>query len=202
MAAALIARMRRNIEKKFGDEIRFFKGLLDTPRGVGAVMPTSIGMARRMASVIDTDSGLPVLELGPGTGVITRAILERGVPAEMLHCIEYSPEFARQMRRAFPAVTIIEGDAFALAETLGPDAPPVFDCVISALPLLNFPQAMREGLIHDLLERIPPGRPVVQFSYGPRPPVRPGPKLAVRRLDFVLRNVPPAQIWLYTRPAS
>src|SRR3546814_12630828 len=64
--------------RKFDEEIRFFKGWIDGPKSVGAILPTSTITARRMASVVDPSSGLPVLELGPGTGIITKAILARG----------------------------------------------------------------------------------------------------------------------------
>lgn len=190
---------RSKIEKNFGDEIRFFKGWMKNPRNVGSVIPTSEVMARRMASVIDVNSGLPVLELGPGTGVITRAILQRGISPEQLTCVEYSPEFAKKLRHDFEAVNIIEGNAFDLDTVLGEANASQFDCVVSALPLLSFPKAMRTSLIKNLLNRIPLGRPVVQFSYGPLSPVPPIPGVSIRHLEFVFRNVPPAQIWTYKK---
>jgi phosphatidylethanolamine/phosphatidyl-N-methylethanolamine N-methyltransferase len=170
--------------------------------GVGSVIPTSDRACARMASVIDVMSGLPVLELGPGTGVVTRAILNRGIAPEKLTCVEYSHEFATALKRDHPRVNVIEGDAFNLNETLGEAAGTRFDCVISVMPLLSFPPAMRDMLVDDLLTRIAPGRPVVQLTYGPRSPVRATPMRRVRHFDFVLRNVPPAQLWIYTRPLS
>ncbi len=71
--------IRKTLAEKFDDELRFFKGWIDKPKAVGSIVPTSSFTAKRMASVIDVSSGLPVLEVGPGTGVITRAILARGV---------------------------------------------------------------------------------------------------------------------------
>ncbi|MDQ9592448.1 hypothetical protein RF080_13990, partial [Serratia marcescens] len=68
----------KKLAEKFGEEIRFFKGWMHGPKAVGSILPTSSITARRMASVVNPHSGLPVLELGPGTGVITRAILNRG----------------------------------------------------------------------------------------------------------------------------
>jgi phosphatidylethanolamine/phosphatidyl-N-methylethanolamine N-methyltransferase len=188
---------RGKIEKSFGDEIRFFKGWMKNPKNVGSIIPTSQHMARRMASVIDTGSGLPVLELGPGTGVITRAILNEGVSADQLYCVEYSPEFAKKLRHDFAGVHIVEGNAFDLDATLGDANHLSFDCVVSALPLLSFSRALRIKLIKDLLGRIPAGRPVVQFSYGPLSPVPPMPGIRVRHLEMVFRNIPPAQIWTY-----
>lgn len=198
-----IGALRGAFSARFGDEMRFFRTLIDEPRAVGALLPTGPAMAAKMASVVRTDSPLPVLELGPGTGVITKAILERGLAPEKLVCVEFSSEFVNLMRLRFPGVTVIEGDAFALDITLGAMNSETFDCVVSALPLLNFPSASRIALIADLLGRIPHGRPVIQFSYGPKPPVaaQPG-RFTVSRHAVVLRNVPPAQIWLYRKAAG
>jgi phosphatidylethanolamine/phosphatidyl-N-methylethanolamine N-methyltransferase len=149
----------RQIAGKFDDELRFFKGWLDKPKAVGAIMPTSSVTARRMASVIDTASGLPVLELGPGTGVITRAILKRGVDPQDLYTVEYSEDFAGFLRREFPDVHVIQGDAFNLDEALGEDRHLKFDAVISAVPLLSFPVASRIAYVEDLLDRMPEAAP-------------------------------------------
>ena len=188
----------RQFRSRFSDELRFLSGLKRQPKAVGAIWPTGQIMARRMASVVDPNSGLPVLELGPGTGVITHAILERGIAHKLLHAVEFSQSFAEQLKLRFPAIHVHIGDAFNLNDTLGASAPRHFDCAISALPLLNFPMAMREKLVRDVLALLPAGRPLIQFSYGPFAPVpvKPG-SWSVERYDFVLRNIPPARLWIY-----
>lgn len=193
-----ISALRGAFAARFGDEMRFFRTLVDEPRAVGALLPTGPAMAARMASVVRPAEPLRVLELGPGTGVITKAILAKGLPAEQLVCVEFAPEFADLIRLRFPGVTVMQGDAFDLERTLGDLRDERFDCVVSALPLLNFPPVERIRLIQDLLGRIPHGRPVIQFSYGPKPPVAalPG-RFTVARHAVVLKNVPPAQIWTY-----
>lgn len=193
-------RIKSRIADKFDDEIRFIRNMISTPRTVGAIMPTSARMANRMASVIEAGSGLPVLELGPGTGVITKAILDQGVKPENLVSVEYSSEFVRHLRGKYPGVNFINGDAFSLAETLHDYGGQKFDCVISGLPLLNFPMHMRVKLIEDLLKLVPVGRPVVQFSYGPVSPVVARPdSYTIKHFDFIVRNIPPAQIWHYRK---
>lgn len=189
----------RQFRSRFSEELRFWHGLRHQPKTVGAVWPTGQIMARRMASIADPDSNLPVLELGPGTGVITKAILERGIKPEKLYAVEYSHAFAAELHLRYPHVRVIEGDAFNLDETLGDVSTATFDCAVSALPLLNFPVALREHFIKDVLGRLSPGRPMIQFSYGPFAPV-PAKKgqWTVKRYDFVLRNIPPARLWLYS----
>ena len=196
------ARRGRVIKARFVDQVRFAGALLSSPKQTGAIAPTSGELAALMASKIDTRSGLPVLELGPGTGAITAAILQSGVRPENLWLVEHSPAFCRQLAAAFPGVHVIEGDAFDLQASLPADTPDVFDCVISGLPLLNFEPQQRQSLAAQALARVPRGRPFVQFSYGISAPVRAasGDGVAVARSPWVLRNLPPARVWTYSRP--
>ena len=194
---------RRSLARRFDEELRFFKGWIDKPRAVGSIVPTSSVTARKMATVVNPDSGLPVLELGPGTGVITKAILEAGVKPENLWSIEYSQDFVDHLRLNYPGVNVIHGDAFDLDKTLGDKRDTVFDSVISGVPLLNFPVAQRIAYVEDLLDRIPAGRPIVQLTYGPLSPVPPGKgNYTVEHFDFIIRNLPPTQLWLYSRPKA
>lgn len=193
--------LKKVLGKKFGEEIRFFKGWIDKPRAVGSIVPTSSITARKMASVVNPDSGLPVLELGPGTGVITKAILARGVKPENLWSVEYSADFVEHLQERFPSVNIVQGDAFDLDATL-PDSTMMFDSVISGVPLLNFPVEQRVRYIDGILDRIPIGRPIVQLTYGPLSPVPPRRgNYTVEHFDFIVRNLPPTQLWIYRRGA-
>ena len=192
--------LRKTLAEKFDDELKFFKGWIDKPKAVGSIVPTSSITARKMASIVNPNSGLPVLEVGPGTGVITRAILARGVKPENLYAVEYSNDFVRHLRRLYPGVNVIEGDGFNLAATLADKRDTIFDSVVSGVPLLNFPVARRIAYLEDLLNRIPEGRPVVQLTYGPLSPIPPGRgDYTVEHFHFVIRNIPPTQLWIYRR---
>jgi phosphatidylethanolamine/phosphatidyl-N-methylethanolamine N-methyltransferase len=194
--------LRKALADKFDDELKFFKGWMDKPKAVGSIVPTSSVTARRMASIIDTNSRLPVLEVGPGTGVITKAILARGVKPHDLYAIEYSAEFMRHLQSRYSGVNFIHGDAFDLDTTLGECKDLVFDSIISAVPMLNFPVTQRIAYLEDLLGRLPPGRPVVQITYGPMSPIPAGRgDYTVEHFDFVIRNIPPARLWIYRRLA-
>lgn len=193
-------RLKERLGRKFDEEIRFFKGWIDGPKSVGAILPTSSVTARRMASVIEPSSGLPVLELGPGTGIITKAIIKRGVAPENIVSIEYSTDFYQHLTRTIAGVNFINGDAFDLDRTLGRWKDRTFDAVISAIPMLSFPMEQRIALLEDLLDRMAPGRPVVQITYSPVSPIDARPdRFQIRHLDFVVRNIPPAQLWVYSR---
>lgn len=190
----------KKLVKKFDEEIRFFKGWIDKPKAVGAILPTSNITARRMASIINPASNLPVLELGPGTGVITKAILKRGITPSQLYSVEYSQAFFDHLRDIYPDVNFLRGDAFDLDKVLGDRRDLQFDSVISAVPLLNFPLEKRLNFLDDLLNRIPVGRPVMQISYGAFSPLPVGRgAYSVEQYDFILRNLPPAKLWVYRR---
>ncbi|MBY5355573.1 methyltransferase domain-containing protein [Rhizobium leguminosarum] len=197
---SLRVKVKERLGKRFDDEIRFFRGMMQGPKTVGSIVPTSSITAKRMASVVDIHSGLPVLELGPGTGAITKAILGRGVRPENLVAIEYSTDFHKHLKRTYPGVHFINGDAFDLQKTLGDFTDQMFDSVVSGIPLLNFPMAMRISLLESLLDRLPAGRPVVQISYGAISPIAANPdRYHIQHFDFVMRNIPPAQLWIYKR---
>jgi phosphatidylethanolamine/phosphatidyl-N-methylethanolamine N-methyltransferase len=128
--------------------------------------------------------------------------LERGTPAEQLFAVEYSKHFVDGLRDDFPNANILHGDAFDLDRALGAHKDLTFDCVISGIPLLNFPLSKRLAYVEDMLNRIPNGRPVVQVTYGPLSPVPAGHgSFKVRHHEFILRNIPPAQLWTYSRGA-
>ena len=199
----LNSRINRMLSRKFDDELHFIRTWAKHPKTTGSIVPTGSQLANSMASLVRVESLLPVLELGPGSGAITRAILETGLPPQHLYALEYSLRFHDKLLDAYPDINLIHGDAFDLNAALAPTGISRFDTIISALPLLNFPQTERIELMESLLDRLPPGRPVVQFSYGLLPPVRSGVgSFRVQHHDWIVRNVPPARVWLYQRPAD
>ncbi len=167
----------------------FFLRFLASPLRIGAIAPSSAHLGRAMAAAADISGD--VLELGPGTGVFTAALLARGLAPERLTLIEYETGFAAALRQRFPGVRTIVGDAFAFAELTG-DAR--FSSVISGLPLLNYPKDKGRTLIAAALSR---DASFVQFSYGWHAPVPPPHGGSVSLAARVWRNLPPAAVWVY-----
>lgn len=178
------------------DNLRFLKALLSRPKNVGAILPSSPALARAIAAEIDPALEGPVLELGPGTGVITSAILERGIVAERLTAIEYDPELVELLSARFHGVRLVHGDAFALEQTLGENKAQ-FAAIVSGLPLLNFPMPARRALMDGALRRLKPGAPLIQFSYGVQPPLPAPQGYGLRCAALVWANIPPARVWVY-----
>ncbi|MGD0191028.1 MAG: methyltransferase domain-containing protein [Rhizomicrobium sp.] len=181
------------------DSLRFLRRLVTSPKTIGAIAPSSAGLARAMAMQTDPRRTGPVLELGPGTGVVTKALIARGFAPERIVAIEYDRALATLMSQRFPGVRIVCGDAFDLQRTLGGSPPEPFAAIVSSLPLLNFPLVQRAALISTALAMAAPGAPFVQFSYGFSAPVPSGEHVSVVRAAFIPFNLPPARVWVYRR---
>jgi phosphatidylethanolamine/phosphatidyl-N-methylethanolamine N-methyltransferase len=174
----------------YGD---FLRGLLRDPRGVSAPTPSSPALAAAMAEKVDPLRPGLVVELGAGTGVVTEALLARGVSADRLLVIEYGAYFVELLRNRFPEAMVIQGDAFAFEQYLPSDAR--VSAVVSGVPLLNFPLWRRKALIERALAVQDTGGRFIQLSYGWKPPIPPGRKELSRTV--VWRNFPPAHVWTY-----
>jgi phosphatidylethanolamine/phosphatidyl-N-methylethanolamine N-methyltransferase len=181
------------------DNLRFLRALVSRPKNIGAIVPSSRALARAIAAQIDPGRPGPVLELGPGTGVVTEALLERGLAGERLTLVEYDPDMAACLARRFERVQVIEGDAFDLGRTLGPSVQPSFSAIVSGLPLLNFPFHRRHGFVEAACRLLGPDAPLVQFSYGVNAPVSPPAGFAVKKTALVWANLPPARVWVYRK---
>lgn len=181
------------------DQFRFLKSLAERPRMTGAVAPSGPALAKRMASNVDPRETAPVIELGPGTGVVTKALLARGVAPSRIIAIEYSPDFCRLLGERFPGIAVIQGDAYDLDKTLGGRAQNV-SAIVSSLPLVARPLPDRVRLIEAGLDRMAKGRPFIQFSYIAKGPVQPLPgRFTAEASPWIWMNLPPAKVWLYRR---
>ena len=175
----------------------FLRGLINDPRGVSAPAPSSPALARAIAAEVDPLREGLVIELGPGTGVVTQALLDHGIDAERLIAIEQEPSFVGLMRERFPQVTLCCGDALMFENCIPPSAKVA--AIISGLPLLNLPVSTRHSLLRRALRRQGSGGSFIQLSYSWRPPVSPqgGMELESRA---IWRNFPPAHVWIYRNP--
>lgn len=183
----------------FTDNLRFLRALIARPKNIGAVAPSSRALARAIARQIDPARPGPVLELGPGTGVITAALLEHGIAPGRLTVIEYDSDFAAAIAARFHDVHVIQGDAFDLGRTLGLRDTEPFAGIVSGIPLLNFPMPHRQAYVQSLTDRLAPDAPLIQFSYGMHAPVVPPPGFSVICSARIWANLPPARVWVYRK---
>jgi phosphatidylethanolamine/phosphatidyl-N-methylethanolamine N-methyltransferase len=193
---ALDKRQRRGLR----DSARFLKSLVATPRLTGAVAPSGRALARAMAAATGAPSQGLVIELGPGTGPVTRSLIEAGLPPERLVLVEYDHAFCGLLKQRFAPAAIVEGDAYDLPRTLAAFAGQPIAAVVSSLPLLNQPPPRRTKLIADAFALMGSSGVFVQFTYGLQSPVPreacAGLYSAVRSKPILL-NLPPAFVWTY-----
>ena len=178
---------------------------LKNPTRTAAVLPSSRELAAAMVAELPTDARR-VIELGGGTGALTRALLAHGIRGDALLVLELNSELHAHLRARFPAVRIEEGDARDLpdiARRSGFLAAGQADAIISGLGLLSMPRDTQHAILEAAFACLRPGGRFIQFTYGPQPPVADEVmqrlSLQVRRGEFVLRNVPPATVYAYTR---
>ena len=185
---------------RLDDEVRFLRSWIEKPLHMGAVMPSSRLLARTMAQYVDVDSEGPVIELGPGTGAITKALIDRGVDQKRLVLVEYNPGFCALLRDRYPHAKVVQGDAYKLRDSLWDVLKDPASAVVSGLPLVTKPMLTRLKLIRDAFAALAPGAPFVQFTYSVAPPIPKSlPGVSTEASERIWMNLPPARVWVYRK---
>jgi phosphatidylethanolamine/phosphatidyl-N-methylethanolamine N-methyltransferase len=185
---------------RLDDEVRFLRSWIEKPLHMGAVMPSGRVLARTMAHYVDIKSSGPVVELGPGTGAITSALIEHGIDQKRLVLVEYNPGFCALLRDRYPQATVVQGDAYALRDTLWKVLALPASAVVSGLPLVTKPMLTRLKLIRDAFVALAPGAPFVQFTYSVAPPIPKSlPGVSTEASERIWMNLPPARVWVYRK---
>lgn len=167
---------------------------------MGAVMPSSKLLARTMAQYVDVESKGPVVELGPGTGAITNALIEHGVDQKRLVLVEYNPGFCALLRDRYPLAKVVQGDAYKLRDSLLKVLDIPASAVVSGLPLVTKPMLTRLKLIRDAFVALAPGAPFIQFTYSVAPPIPKSlPGVSTEASERIWMNLPPARVWVYRK---
>ena len=185
---------------RLDDEVRFIRSWIERPLSTGAVTPSGKILARAMARYVDPNSIGPVVELGPGTGPVTEALVEGGVDPSRLVLVESNPVFCRILRARYPDATLVQGDAYSLRRLLETLLIQPAAAVVSGLPLVTKPMRMRLRLIRDAFDLMLPGAPFVQFTYSVASPLprRLG-GFTVEASERIWMNIPPARVWVYRK---
>ena len=195
------AHIKPPFDVRLADEARFIRTWLENPLHTGAVSPSGRFLARAMAQYVDPARPGPIVELGPGTGPVTEALIARGVAPERLILVEFDPQFCRLLARRYPGATVIQGDAYRLAETLRETLDEPVATIVSSLPLRNQPERRRLTLLEQAFEVLQSGGSFVQFTYGIASPMplRHGhaPCFEAEVSPPVWLNLPPARVWVY-----
>ncbi|MEP7184275.1 MAG: phospholipid methyltransferase [Rhodanobacter sp.] len=191
---------------RLNDTLAFLQAWLRDPRSIGAVTPSGTALARLMTADVSPTSG-PVIELGPGTGSITRALMARGFPPHRLALIETDPRFADALARRYPKAILLRMDAAHLGDTISVFGDERACAVVSGLPLLSMRTSQVEAIVRGVFDRqLRHDGMFYQFTYAPRCPFPPSLlkrlNLQSRRVGSTLLNLPPAVVYCISRRAE
>jgi len=194
--------MAKRLLATLSDTTLFLQEWLANPKRTGSVVPSSKRLAAAMARWLPANPESFVLELGPGTGVVTQALLDRGMREEKLIAIENNPKLASLLHERFPRANIIVGDAWELDDLLRNRPQPIesVGAVISSLPLLNFSEEKAEALAQKIRAVLEPQGNWVQFTYRInklRP--RGSSSFRLHASKIVWFNLPPARVSVFQK---
>jgi phosphatidylethanolamine/phosphatidyl-N-methylethanolamine N-methyltransferase len=180
------------------DAAVFFGLWLQKPLRIAAANPSGAYLADILAHCVELNRSGPVLDLGAGTGSLTRGLVRAGCPPERIIALEREPRLAEVLRRDFPAATVIEGDATRIGEYLAGRVERL-STVVSSLPIKWFPLAAQRAIVEPCLESLGPGGRFLQVTnafWSPLPIGALG--ICGQEIGRVWRNLLPAQIWSYS----
>ena len=185
------------------EEILFLRRWLAHPLKVGALLPSSPFLARLVARHTRIGDDDVVVELGAGTGAVTKALLNSGIPKERLFVIEIDADMCTYLRKWYPQAQVIHGDAGTLHEILPSKWRGKVATVISGIPMITLPDDLQTRLIRSWLGELQPGGRMLQYTYSlvsPIPQEKFG--LSVKRAGMTFLNLPPASVFKYEKIAS
>ncbi len=181
----------------------FLKLWLKRPHSVGTWAPSSQALAMAMAREVPRPVALPIVELGGGTGAVTRGLLDAAIPRDKLIVVEREQIFYQMLVERFPGVSVLRGDAGELTALLRRHGVGQVGAVVSCLPLAAMPRAMARRIVEESLGVLAPGAPFIQFTYTWLSPIsRSHHGLQGGLTQRVFGNFPPASVWVYRRQAD
>lgn len=178
----------------------FLRRWLAHPLKVGAVLPSSPALARLVAKQVPNQPDQAVVELGAGTGSITKALLAAGISPERLFVVEIDADLCAFLRKQLPQVQVIHGDAGRLPELIPSKWHGKVSTVISGIPMITLPIEVQQRLVSSYFSVLAPGGRLLQYTYSLFSPL-PEAKLGLKgtRKGLAVLNVPPAWVWSYER---
>lgn len=194
----IFLRLKTFFVVKFNGLLLFFRELFSNPMVLGAAWPSSKRLAQTMAKQVTVTSSGTLVELGPGTGVVTQALLEHGVDLERLIAIEQSGAFVKHLQRRFPLLKIVNGDAQNLSDLLANYSD--INVVVSSLPLRSLPDSTVKNILQAIDKVLPDGGLFIQFTYYYGATILSLPKTFQRiHAEYVFLNFPPARVDVFIK---
>lgn len=191
----------------FNSPLQFIKQFINSPASIGAIAPsgpklclTMAKLAKRSLAEFSQAQSPYIVELGSGTGVVTKALLAQKITSNQIISIENNQEFAKKLQKQFPNIKVINAGAEDLQKHLTTNNINLVSTIISSLPLLSLPEKLRTKIVAEIIATLPSGGDLIQFTYGLRPPYYDcAESLKVISKKFIAFNLPPAFVWHYKK---
>ncbi len=181
------------------EALMFFKRWLRHPLRMGSILPSSKSLGKLVSKNVTIDDGF-VIELGAGTGCLTRQLLNTGIPADRLILIELDPELCNHLKATFPQLKVFHGNAADMAHFLPKEVVGNVSSVISGLPMTTIPNPIQKKIIDGCFDVMNQKGALLQYTYRPASSIsadRMG--LVKSRVGVTFKNLPPASLWRYHR---
>ena len=185
------------------DRLAFFQGFLRKPMQVGSIIPSSRFLERRIARAAGIGRARLVVELGPGTGGTTRALLRQMRSDAKLLAIEIDPDFVSVLRRLNhdPRLIVHEGSATDVRQILAKHELGAPDVILSGIPFSTMPRPLGRDIIRSVHESLEPGGVFVAYQVRDRVKILGSEVFGRARTDMVLLNVPPMRVYRWEKQA-
>lgn len=191
--------MQAQADTSLGTKL-FILRALKNPRQLGAVAPSSRHLGALLARHTIIDDVSPIIELGGGTGALTRVLINTGLDPRRLYVIELDPALAAYLKSALPQVNVIHGNAAELDQILPHEVIGKVQRIVSGLPMINMPEIIRRKILESCFNVMAPEGAYLQYTYSPRSSIdAKAYHLKKKRLGTIFRNLPPATVWQYTK---
>ena len=191
--------MQAQVNDSLGTKL-FLLRFLRNPRQLGAVAPSSRQLGALLAKHAAFDDVSPIVELGGGSGSLTRSLIKAGIDPARIYVIELDPSLANYLKEAMPLVNVIQGDAAHLEQILPSHILGKVHRIVSGLPMINIPQPIRGQILESCFQIMAPGGAYLQYTYSPRSSINAKAyQLNKKRLGTIFLNLPPATVWQYTK---
>ncbi|MFM2042778.1 MAG: putative phospholipid N-methyltransferase [Pseudomonadota bacterium] len=190
----------RTAVKPQNPALLFLKRWLANPKAVASITPSGPSLSRLIASHVRRDPDEVVVEYGGGTGAITQALLESGIPPSRLYTVEMDRELAGYLRTQFPDVNVLQGDVRNIRSLLPPQFIGKVGTVVVGIPMILIPAEAQRKIVDEIFAIMPEGRRFLSYTYSARSPLkRRALGIEGKRVGFTVANIPPASVWGFTR---
>lgn len=177
----------------------FFRRWLKNPRQLGTLAPISGKLAKLAAceAITQYTPGVPVVEIGAGTGRLTRALLQSGVRPGDLTVVELDGQMCEFLKNSIPNIRVIEGDANQLPALIAPENLEKVGVVVSAIPLMYLDESLRKSLMNAAFSVMRPNAKIIHVTYNPKSPLRFWNGIRQSRVAATWFNIPPGFVWKF-----